>query len=283
MSATSRVNQSSLPDTAAGELFNAGLAMTVIPGFLEEVASAPTDEAQPLAQRVMDTILGFSFGSLAMSAAPAFVTASGVALIGEKIFDTIDVLFTMAQKVEESGRSIKEQEEIINSFGPLLEISAKTLEQLTEVAKKEGVRWETSTLKLKDLEKNYPANADLLAIVSQRITFLQAVLPELISKHNITVQRQDTLTRRIKLIKQISDGEKEAQDLMSELTELTQSVDELVTRIERFEPKTAAGASIQGELIAGIHRDMKSVEAQQDLLSKTMSRTSHVNVNTVIC
>jgi hypothetical protein len=283
MTATSRVNQSPPQDTVSGGLFGTGMAMSVIPGFLEEVASAPTTEEQSLVQRVVDTVLGFSFGSLAMSSAPAFATASGVALIGEKIFDTLDVLFTMAQKVKESGRSIQEQEAIIKSFGPILEITNETLKQLTEVAKKEEVQWETSTLKLKDLEKNYPANADLLAIVSQRITFLQAVLPELISKHNITVKHQDTLAGRIEFIKQISFEEKEAQELMSELTELTQSVDELVTKIECFEPKTAAGVVVKGELMAGIYRDMESLDAQQALLSKTMSRTSHVNVNTVIC
>jgi hypothetical protein len=267
----------------SGGLFNTGLAMAIIPGFLEEVASQPTNEAQPLAQRVMDTILGFSFGSLAMVAAPAFVTASGVALIGEKIFDTIDVLFDMAVKVKESGRSIKEQEEIIKSFGPLLEISAETLKQLTEVAKEKCVQWETSTLKLKDLEKNYPANADLLAIVSQRITFLQAVLPELISKDKITVFRQSAIASRVNLVQQITVEEKEATELVNELTELTQSVGEMVAKLERFESKTAASAVIKGKLIAGFQGDVESLIAQQALASKTMSRSSHGNVSIIIC
>lgn len=280
MSATSLVNQSPPPATLSGELFNTGLAMTVIPGFLEEVASQPINEAQPLAQRVMDTILGFSFGLLAMSAAPAFMTTSGVAFLGEKIFDKIDVLFDMAIKIKESGRSIKEQEEIIKSFGPLLEISAETLKRLIEVAQEKKVQWETTTLKLKDLEENYPANADLLAIVSQRIDFLQTVLPQLISKDKITVLGQRALQSRVELVKQISDEEREAQELMNELTELTQSVGAMVTKLECFEAKTAISAETKGELITGLLGDFELLTAQQALPSKIMNRTSHVNVIT---
>ncbi len=255
-------------DIVSGGLFNTGLAMTVIPGFLEEVSSAPSSEDQSLVEKVMDTVLGFSFGSLAMSSAPAFVTASGVALLGEKIFDTLDSLFTMAQNVEESGRSIQEQEEIIKSFGPILEISHETLEQLTAVAKEKGVQWEASNLKLKDLEQNYPAHADLLAIVKERITFLQVVLPQLISQDKITVFGQRALVSRADLVNQIAKEEEEATELMQELTELTQSVGEMVTKLEVFEATTSQAAEIKGGLIAGLQGDVEYLIAQQNLAAK---------------
>ncbi|HEY5236552.1 MAG TPA: hypothetical protein VIJ14_10265 [Rhabdochlamydiaceae bacterium] len=279
MSTASRVSQTPPLDTVSGGLFGTGMVMSVIPGFLEEVASAPTTEEQSLVQRVMDTVLGFSFGSLAMSSAPAFATASGVALVGEKIFDTLDVLFTMAQKVKESGRSIQEQKAIIKSFGPILEITNETLKQLTQVAQEKGVQWETSTLKLKDLEKNYPAHADLLAIVSQRITFLQAVLPELMSQNKITIFGQRALASRVELVKQITEEEEEATALMKELTELTQSVGEMVIKLEHFEAKTAESAETKGVLISGLQGDVESLIAQQALAAKTMNRPSHVNVS----
>ncbi len=274
-----RVNQPPSQDIVSGGLFNTGLAMSVIPGFLEEVSSESISGDQSIVQRVTDTVLGFSFGSLAMSSAPVFVTASGVALFGEKIFDTLDSLFTMAQNVKESGRSIQEQEEIIKSFGPLLEISNETLKKLTDVANEKKVQWETSTLKLKDLEQNYPANADLLALVSERITFLQAVLPELISQNNITVFGQKALTSRVELVKQIAEEEEEATKLMQELTELTQSVGEMVTKLEVFEAKTTQAAKIKGELISDLQGDVESLLEQQALAAKTMSRSSHVNVS----
>jgi hypothetical protein len=272
-------NRVSPQDIVSGGLFNAGLAMAVIPGFLEEVSSAPISEDQSLIQRVTDTVLNFSFGSLAMSSVPAFVTASGVASLGEKIFDTLDSLFTMAQNVKESGRSIQEQEEIIKSFGPLLEISNETLKALTEVAKEKGVQWEASTLKLKDLEQNYPAHADLLAIVSERISFLQAVLPELISQNRITVFGQMALTSRVELVKQIAEEEEEATKLMKELTDLTQSVGEIVTKLEVFEATTSQAAEIKGELISGLQEDVESLLAQQALAAKTKSRSSYGNVS----
>jgi hypothetical protein len=264
-------------DIVSEGLFNTGLAMTVIPGFLEEVSSAPISENQSLVEKVMDTVLSFSFGSLAMSSVPAFVTASGVALLGEKIFDTLDSLFTMAQNVEESGRSIQEQEKIIKSFGPILEISNETLEQLTAVAKEKGVQWETSTFKLKELEQNYPAHEDLLAIVRERITLLQAVLPQLISKDKITVFGSRALASRAELVKQIAKEEEEATELMKELTELTQSVGEIVTKLEVFEATTTKAAGTKGELIAGLQEDVEALIAQQNLVEKTMSRPLYDN------
>ncbi len=271
MSTASRVSQSPPQDTVSGGLFSTALAMSAIPGFLEEVASAPTTEKQSLWQRVMDTVLGFSFGSLAMSSAPAFVTASSVALLGEKIFDTLDVLFTMAQKVKESGISIEKQEEIIKKFGPILEITDETLKQLIDVAKEKKVQWETSNHRLEDLEKNSHDHADLLAIVSQRITFLQAVLPELISTNKITVLRERALASRATLVKKIAQEEKEATELMEELTELTQSVGEMVTKLEHFEAKAAESVDTKGVLIAGLQGDVESLLAQQVLAAKTLS------------
>jgi hypothetical protein len=275
MSTVSRVSQTPSQDIVSEGLFNTSMALSVIPGFLEEVASAPSTDDQSLMQKVAEAVLGFAFGSLAIGSAPVFATASGVALLGEKIFDTLDALYIMAQKVEESGRSIQEQEEIIKSFGSLLEISNETLMQLTDVAKGKGVEWDTSTLKLKDLEKNYPANADLLAIVSQRISFLQAVLPELISQNKITVFGQRALTSRVELVKQIAQEEEEATNLMKELTELTQSVGETVTKLELFEATTSVLAKAKGELIAGLQEDVESLIAQQVLAAKTLSRPVH--------
>jgi hypothetical protein len=272
---TNRVNPQ---DIVSRGLFDTGLALSVIPGFLEEVSSAPVSDDQSILQRVTDTVLGFSFGFLAMSSAPAFATASGVALFGEKMFDTLDSLFTMAQNVKESGRSIQEQEEIIKSFGPLLEISNETLKALTDVANEKKVQWETSTLKLKDLEQNYPAHADLLDIVKERITFLQAVLPQLISKDKITVFGQKALISRVELIKQIAAAEEEAIELMKELTELTQSVEEMVAKLEHFEAKTSQAAQIKGELISGLKEDVELLIKQQNLAAKTKSRTPYVNV-----
>ncbi len=280
---TSRLNQNPLPDTVSGDLFSAGLAMTVMPGFLEEAASVPADEAQSLAQTVVDKLLSFSFGSLAASAAPAFMTASGVALIGERFLSTLDVLFDMAKKVEESGKSIAVQAEIIQSFGPLLEISDETLQQLIVVAKEKGVQWEERKLTLKKLEQNYPANADLLAIVRKRIDFLQAVVPEIISKNRITVFGQRALESRVTLVQQIAAEENEAKALMSELTELTQSVDEMVTKLEHFEVQTSASAETKGTLIAGLQGDAEALVRQQDLVAKTMSRASHGNVSLITC
>lgn len=280
MSITKLVNQPPPQDIVSEGLFNTGLAMTVIPGFLEEVSSAPSTGDESIVEKVMDTVLSFSFGSLAMSSAPAFVTASGVALLGEKLFDTLDSLFTMAQNVEESGRSIQEQEEIINSFGPLLEISHETLEQLTAVAKEKGVQWEASTLKLKELEQNYPIHADLVSIVKERITFLQAVLPQLIAKDKITIFGQRALASRAELVKQIAKEEEEATELMKELTELTQSVGEMVTKLEVFEATTTLTAKTKGELIVGLQGDVESLIAQQNLVAKTMSRPLY---GTTVC
>ncbi len=267
------------PETFSGELLNAGLAMIVTPGFLEEVDSEPNSEGRPLAERIVDSFVGLAFGALSMSSSPVLVAAAGAFAVGEKVLGSLDALFAMADQVEESGRSIEAQAEIIKSFGPLLEISTDTIKQLAAIAKEKKVQWETSTLRLKDLEKNYPAHADLIEIVKQRIIFLQAVLPPLISQKKITVLGQSAIKSRIALVHQIAEEEKETQDLMSELTELTQSVGEMVIKLKEAEAKTTKLTQTKGELILNLQGDIDSLIAQQALVTKTTSRSSHGNVS----
>ncbi len=273
-----RGSQNPPAESVSKGLFDFGLAMSLLPGFWGEVASDPKAQPKPLTDR----IVGFSFGMMALGAAPVCAAAAGVAFVGEKMFSTIDVLFEMASKVKESGRSIQEQEKIIQSFGPLLEISAETLEELTKKVQEKKQQWDASTLKLIDLEKKYPANADLLDAVRQRIIFLQDVLPTLISKDKITVLGQRVLQSRIELIQQISEEEREARELMEELTALTQSVSQMVTKIERFEVKTAALTEVKGQLITALHGDVESLIEEQTLVSKTVSRPSNVDISVFI-
>jgi hypothetical protein len=231
---------------------------------------------------MVDSFVGLTFGVLSMSSAPVLVVAAGAAAVSERAFKVLDVLFAMAHQVEESGRSIEAQAEIIKSFGPLLEVSAETIKQLADIAKEKGVQWETSTLKLKDLEKNYPAHADLLEIVKQRITFLQAVLPPLVSQNKITVLGQSAITSRIALVHQIAEVEKETDDLMNELAELTQSVSEMVIKLQGSEEKTAQLTQAKGELIMTLQGDIDSLIAQQALVAKTAHRSTHGNFSIAI-
>lgn len=270
-----RGTQTPPAESVSKGLFDLGLAMSLFPGFFSEVASDPNAQPQPLTDR----IVGFSFGMMALGAVPFFAAAAGVSFVGGKIFNTIDGLFEMASKVKESGRSIQEQEKIIQSFGPLLEISAETLEELTKKAQEKKQQWDASTLKLINLEKKYPTNADLLDRVRERITFLKDVLPEMISKAKITVLGQIVLESRIELIQQISEEEQEARELMEELTALTQSVGQMVTKLERFEVKTAALAEVKGQLITALHGDVESLIDEQTLVSKPVSRPSNVDIS----
>jgi hypothetical protein len=212
-----------------------------------------------------------------MSSAPVYIAAAGAAAVGEKACKVLDGLFTMAHQVEESGRSIEAQAEIIKSFGPLLEISTETIKELAGIAKEKGVQWESSALRLKDLEKNYPVNADLLAVIKQRITFLQAVLPPLISENEITLTGQELITSSIEVVHQIAAVEKETQDLVGELTALTHRVSKKVTKIKDSEAKTAALTREKGELITDLQGDIESLIAQQELITKTTSKVPHGN------
>jgi hypothetical protein len=263
--------------TISGGLLNVGLALTVIPGFLEEVDSEPPSEGQPLAERIVDSLVGFAFGALSMSSAPVLIAAAGAAAVGEKACTVLDGLFTMAHQVEESGKSIETQAEIIKSFGPLLEISKDTLKELAGIAQEKGVEWKSSTLRLKDLEENYLANADLLEIVNERITFLQAVLPPLISQKKITLTGQGLITSNIDLVHQIAVIERETQELVRELTERTHTISNKVAKLKDAEGKTAALTEVKGALITDLQGDIESLIAQQELITKTSSKAVHGN------
>jgi len=269
-------------ETVSERLFNAGLAMSVITGFMEAVASDPDAPAQPLTERIVDTIFKFSFGVLAVSSVPALTVVGAVAFVGEKVFDTFDALFTMSHHVEQFGNSLEIQREIIDKFGPMLEISEATIKKLITLANEKKVQWETSTGKLCDLEKNYPAHAGLVAIVNDRITFLEAVLPGLISQNRITILGQSALETRVDLVNQIAREEQEAKELMHELSQLTASVSEMVGKLEHLEVKTSASAHAKGELITALQEDVQSLIEHQALVSKTMSRPSNVSTNIVI-
>jgi hypothetical protein len=188
------------------DLLMMGQSMTGMPGLLSEVAARQDSKVQPLAERVVDHVYFGLMGMLALGSAPLWGISAGVAWAGEKFIEKLDVLHGMAANVKKFGRSLDEQEAIIQEFGPLLDLSDKVADLNAKIVKKTA-DLKQSTGELDELETNYKPHADLLVRVSDMISRLEKALPKRISQKNITGLEEKTLLLRVTVLKQIEEEE----------------------------------------------------------------------------
>jgi hypothetical protein len=205
--------------TLSQDLLMVGHSLAGLPGLLGEASShqEPQTPAQPLTEKIVDNIYFGVMSVLAVGSAPVLVVSAGVAYVGEKVLETIDILHGMGKKVEEFGRGLSEQEKIIEQlFGPLLaltekvaDLSRKTVERTQEV--------KNNTSELTQLAASYPVQGPLLERVSALLIHLESDLPPQISHEKISGMKEQALISRITILKQIADEERILKELAARL------------------------------------------------------------------
>jgi hypothetical protein len=236
-----------------------GQSITGIPGLISEVAASQDAEVQPLTERIVDHIYLGLMGFLALSSAPVWLAGAGIALVGEKALESIDVLHGMAIKVEKFGRSLSEQEKIIEEFGPILDLSDKVAD-ISKKAEQKTAELKKSTEALDELEKNYEPNADLLERTSEMLNRLQTALTERISQANITGLKEKQLTARVTVLKQIEKEEHQMKLLAERINEFIERVGGKAQKLDQLQIEATLSTQVKEEQITGLQRDVQSLQ-----------------------
>ncbi len=246
-------------ESLSQDLWMIGQSITGIPGLISEVAASQDAEVQPLTERIVDHIYLGLMGFLALSSAPVWLAGAGIALVGEKALESIDVLHGMAIKVEKFGRSLSEQEKIIEEFGPILDLSDKVAD-ISKKAEQKTAELKKSTEALDELEKNYEPNADLLERTSEMLNRLQTALTERISQANITGLKEKQLTARVTVLKQIEKEEHQMKLLAERINEFIERVGGKAQKLDQLQIEATLSTQVKEEQITGLQRDVQSLQ-----------------------
>lgn len=229
------------------DLWRMAQAVMGIPGLMGEVIESEDTEAQPLTHRVVVHLCLRLMGLMAIGAASILILASGIAVVVEKIVDKMDGLRGVKESVEQFGRALKEQERIIEEFGPLLDLTDKVAEISAKVEQKtEEVK--ENTRDLDELEAIYPLKAELLERVSGMIRSVETVLPS----RNVN----STIQTRIGVLKQIAEEERQMKELAARLHELMASAEKKAEKIEPLVAQATLQTAIKEVQIAGLQQSV---------------------------
>ncbi|MBS0649363.1 MAG: hypothetical protein JSS10_09095 [Verrucomicrobia bacterium] len=253
-------------ESLSDDLWRIGTALTRIPGFFEEAASYqdPLRPAEPLTQRVVDNIFLGLMALTALGSAPFVMASSGVAYVGEKFLDKVDILQRVAEKVQIFGVSLKEQEKMIADFKPLLELVDK-IPQIAQQAEQKTAAYIESTRELHELQEKYRAHPAILEKISRMIARLQELLPKLIEEKKSNALQQRLLKQRLQVAAQISDEEQKIKALQARLQGVVARVQEKNARLQQLTRQVTYSTQRKDQQV-------EALAAHVESLSQTESR-----------
>lgn len=238
-----------IPPTQSGSLAHdmwmMGKAMMGMPGLITEVAAQPARETQPWGERIVDQITLRFMGAMAVGAVPFWLTGTGIVFAFEKVVDLIEILPGMKAKIEQFGRSLEEQQRIIQAFGPLLELADK-IEELITKTKQKTEETKKNTQALEELAVSYPPNVDMLEKVSLMITRVETVLKTPKEMKGVEVKNFET---RAKVLKQIEEEERQFKELAAELLGIIERVEKKEATLRKQQEEATQRAEKKGDQI----------------------------------
>lgn len=240
-----------------------GKALARMPGLFEEAASYqdPLRPAPPLSERIVDNMMMGLMALTAMSAAPIVLAGAGVAYAGEKLLNTVDVLHRVADKTHLFGQALKEQQQLIEEFGPLLQLAVK-IPPLAEQAEEKAEAYQERSRLLDELKSNYIADPERLKKVSSMIVRFQVLLPQLLQEKNSTGLQALLLKQRLEIAHRISEKEQRINDLQDRLQGVMSRVQEKHQRLQQLRQQVSEMTQkkeLQVEAVAKSAEDVRVI------------------------
>lgn len=235
------------------DLWMIGKTLVQVPSFFEEAASYhnPHRPAQPLTERVVDNIFLGLMAVTALSAAPIVMAGAGIAYVGERFLGTVDALHQVAEKTHVFGETLKEQQKLIENFGPLLELK-DTIPLLAQQAKEKAEAYQESTSRLDELQNNYASHPDLFEKVRAMIARLNDLLPKLLKQKISTGVNELWLKQRLGIVHKIAEEERKIKELQARLQGIMSRVQEKDERLQCLKGQVTYSTQHKDQLLSAV-------------------------------